>query len=907
MRSLLAGFDVQRRELPRLLPITCAYGLVMASLYVLKPARNALFLDHLGVSQLPVVMLLVALVGGLAALVFSRFSTRVRLDRLVFSTFLVLGACLLGFRLLLPLGWGWTYYLFYVWVNLYGLMATSLLWLLANALFNAREGRRLFGLIGTAGITGAIAGGMATSWMVGFVGTENLLLVCAGMVAVCLLLLHPKRVSDTASSGTADAAGAGPLATVTGSQLLSLLAGMAALAAAVAAVIDVQFNQIVDAAFSDTDAKTAFFGQFFAGLSAFALVIQIFVAPRVLRSTGVTSALLFLPVSMALGSLAVLFVPGLAAGVLLKIGDGGFRHSIHKSATEILYLPVPAEAKKRTKVLLDTTVDNLATGFGALAVMGVLAMGFDYPQLSYVSLCLVALWLAMVGRSRRAYVDSFRHALERREIDLGEYTVDISEAGTLDSLVSVLRRTDNERGLLYALDMVSAVRAERLVDPVSALFDHASGEVREKALQVLQRQSGTMPLARFEDLLKDDLLAVRVAALHALCVHGDGEPRQRLQGALASPALSLRAAAVGCIAEYGTEDEQSLIDEDTVRALLTDAEHDEPTLMQVARLLAKIYEPSHAWMRELVEELAASPYAGVVRQLIDSLGEVGDESHLPWLAGRLDDRRTRRAAAAALAHFDDRAVRFLTRRLQNPEQDPRSRNRAARALAGIASPMCVEAVFDCLESAQPGLQYQLLKTLSKLRNSESGLQFPVDRVRVALRGATRTYWELLQTQELLPAAGGRGITLLRRALGEKCDQYLKMIFRLLALIHPPQDLFNAYLGYVSGDAADRGSALEFLENVLARGDRELVVALLDAPTPAAAVRIGAGHFGTPFEDLDQALAHTLEGDDPWLRACVTFSLAEAGTEAVRARLPELARDADPLVRETARAVTAQDG
>ena len=78
MRSLTAVLDVHRRELPRLLPLITAYGLVMASLYVLKPARNALFLDRLGVAQLPVVLVLVALVGGLAALVFSRFSTRVR-------------------------------------------------------------------------------------------------------------------------------------------------------------------------------------------------------------------------------------------------------------------------------------------------------------------------------------------------------------------------------------------------------------------------------------------------------------------------------------------------------------------------------------------------------------------------------------------------------------------------------------------------------------------------------------------------------------------------------------------------------------------------------------------------------------------------------------------------------------
>ena len=44
-------------------------------------------------------------------------------------------------------------------------------------------------------------------------------------------------------------------------------------------------------------------------------------------------------------------------------------------------------------------------------------------------------------------------------------------------------------------------------------MDHTSGEVRESALQVLQMQQGTMPLARFEELLEDDLLAVRVEAM----------------------------------------------------------------------------------------------------------------------------------------------------------------------------------------------------------------------------------------------------------------------------------------------------------------------------------------------------------------------------------------------------------
>ena len=75
---------------------------------------------------------------------------------------------------------------------------------------------------------------------------------------------------------------------------------MAALTALVAVIIDVQFNQIVDQAYADKDAKAAFFGEFFAYLSILALAFQVLAAPRVLRSLGVVPALFL---AATLGSL----------------------------------------------------------------------------------------------------------------------------------------------------------------------------------------------------------------------------------------------------------------------------------------------------------------------------------------------------------------------------------------------------------------------------------------------------------------------------------------------------------------------------------------------------------------------------------------------------------------------------
>src|SRR5688572_25802698 len=238
-----------RDELRRVLPIAGAYALILASLYVLKPARNALFLQRIGVDRLPWVLILVALVGGFAAAVYGRYATRLRTDRLILRTYLAMIAMLIAFRALIPLGSAWVFYLFYIWVALYGLLTTSLIWLLANSAFSPREARRVFGFIGTGGIAGAIVGGAATGQIVGLIGTENLLIVCIFLIAVSLILLRTVPSIEAPEKKRKKESAAG-LEAIIESKLLSSIAITAGLIAVVAVIVDIQFNEIVDRAIS---------------------------------------------------------------------------------------------------------------------------------------------------------------------------------------------------------------------------------------------------------------------------------------------------------------------------------------------------------------------------------------------------------------------------------------------------------------------------------------------------------------------------------------------------------------------------------------------------------------------------------------------------------------------------------
>ena len=904
-RRLRGLIDIRTGEFRRLAPLVLTYSLVMMSVYVLKPVRNALFLNSLGINQLPYVLLLVAVVGGLTASVYSRFVRSVRIDRLIFWTFLFLISNLGLFRWILLDAPGWVFYVFYVWVNLYGLMAIALLWLLANAAFNSREARRLFGFIGTGGIAGAILGGIFTGWAVERVGTENLLVVCMGLLGVCVMLVRTVRPADPEESFSANPPSGGVLASVARSDLLRSLGYMAALTAVVAAIADVQFNQIASEVYPAKDDKTAFFGEFFAYLNGFAFLFQLLVTPRVLRLFGVGTALMFLPLSLGAGSLAVLLIPGLIGGIAVKVGDIGFRHSIHKSAVEILYLPVPSRAKRSTKVFLDTTVDNVATGLGALLVLALTGpLGASYRSLSFVSLVLVAGWVAMLVRVRRAYVDAFRQALDRREIDPAEFRVHISDAASLNALNASLS-SGNDRQIIYALDLLTA--GAGLTDSVVPLLEHPSAEVRQRALQVLYRgQPGIGLVSRIESLIGDADSGVRMEAMRFMCRHGGMPSFERLKSYLTHEDAVVRATALGCIAAYGTLEEQGLVDRGAIESVL---ENQGSTgvfgRVQAAKALGVVRRPV---LRPFLETLMEDASPRVVQETIRSLGRMGDLDDVPWLLEKLVVPEYRLEARSALAALGPRTVPILTGYFDGEDTVVRVRRNIPGVLGEIRHQDSVDALLERLGRTARSLEYPLLKGLNKLRRGPSELRFDSEKVDAALKRETHVYYDMQEIRFILKETEQTaGVRLLSRALGEKREEALDRLFRMLALVYSAQDMYHAYLGIVSTSKEVRASALEFLENVLERDTKELLFPLLDPVSEESARSAGYKLFGRTFRSWEEALQWLLEGRDPWLRACAINCVHPASSAALIRAVGDLQEDPEPLVSETARMVIGRVG
>ena len=146
-RLLAKAVDVAPGERRRVGGMFALLGLVITTSYILKPVRSSLFLSQFGSERLPYVYMLVAVVLGVVAALFARWAPLVNQARLFEGAAYVFASNLVVFWVLIVFEWRWVGFAFYVWVSIFTALMPSLFWLLANYVFYANEGRRLFPVV----------------------------------------------------------------------------------------------------------------------------------------------------------------------------------------------------------------------------------------------------------------------------------------------------------------------------------------------------------------------------------------------------------------------------------------------------------------------------------------------------------------------------------------------------------------------------------------------------------------------------------------------------------------------------------------------------------------------------------------------------------------------------------------
>lgn len=908
-RWLERVLNIQPGDLGRGIPLSSCLFLTISAYVIGKIASNALFLAQFPAVQLPYVDIASGVLVGFFVVSYLRLGRRTSLENLLVGSPLFFAATCVMFWVLTRYSLhSWLYPVFYVWVGMFGVLAPTQVWTLANFLLTTREAKRIFGMVGGGGILGWIFGGYLSMIVARALGTESLLLAMAVLLVICSVLMAVASKGGKLRRGTEDdpiagVAGTGQkdlrdsIRSVFSSPYLRAIAAVICISSFATTITGWQFKALAKQYSAGTDALAIFFGDFYFYAGALALLFQLLLTTRLLRRFGIGRMLFVLPIAVLAGSAGLLAWGTVAAVLFLKGGDQVLRYSIDRSTIELLYLPLPNRVKLQAKWFIDTVVWRLGDGLAGLVILILAAhLGWTPQQISWIAIPLVLGWLASVYVAGKQYVFVLQDSISQHRLDAEQASTLALDRSTADLLAKRILTSDPKE-ILYALSLFEVERQRAAHPVVRGLLNHPSPEVRQKAVSILAAVGDKSVRPSIESLLKDPDPGVRTEAMLYLVYHAHVDPIALLSEIGDCADFSVRSGVAAYLARPG--EAQNI---ETARHILsgmsTDSgEEGQRTRLELARILGELPDSFDPLLAKLLHD----PAHPVVREAIRSVGALRKFPLAASLLDFLPDHELSKDAAEALAKFGDQVVSLLDSHLSDSSSPMDMRRAVPAILASIGTPAAARVICDNVLERDTALRFQMISALNKIHQVHPEIALDMQSVETVLAAEIMGHYRSYQILEALrlPRDSDEHVM---HALHESMQKELERIFRLLGLLYPHLDFHSAYFGLQSKNSTVYDNALEFLDSVLKSQLRAIVVPLLDGKvTPRERAMIAENLVRTRVATREQAVAELVASDDPWLKSCGAYAIGKFAIKSLEAELERCLEHPDPLMRETARA------
>ena len=698
--------------------------------------------------------------------------------------------------------------LFSLWADIFIAMSVTQFWISVNDVFDPHQAKRLVGLFVTGGLFGGIAGSGAAALMTfaRVIQPEDLLLVCPFLLVLALVIVNVayagqrKIDADAGDDRIARTSKVGYLEsfrTVRRDRYLLLLASMLAAAMIAGALVNYQFKTVVKSIYQGDQARTSFIAVFFLVILALSTVFHLLTTGRVLKSYGIRWAISLAPIVLLAGSAAVFLIPVGAMLVwtwVVRGADKGFDNTLSQSVRELLYVPIAADVKYRAKIFIDLFVNKFATGIGAgLWLLLNHFRRFDYRadplviirETGCVVLFFLLLWLVLTRLVYREYPAVLKKDLGQLWMD-GQQVVDRHVDERLVREVFEAIQSRERSTTLYYMNVFNLVRTNSLTPELKELLGIKRDELKARAMDSLLDVGGGVFYPGLEEAITDTAFQKEIDLIYLLPSY-QKIMDQRL-GAIAASSSDL----------------------DRIEAANS-----------ICRMV-----PSPSALDALTR-LLQDPSSEVVLYALNSAAVHQRPEHVPLILRQLANPMTVAEAQTALAAFGPGIESFLASSLGSADEPPEVRRAIPEVLARIGTQKAADILVDELARRRDDMEQSLVDALYKVRTDQPQVRFREKDLRPQLRVLIRKACEVILRPPGSPDA-----------LKAQLDIRLKRIFDLLTLMYPRGDVINDYQNILQGTPKSVDYALEHLDNLLDREDKELLFPLIEElPADERALRL----------------------------------------------------------------------
>jgi hypothetical protein len=221
-------------------------------------------------------------------------------------------------------------------------------------------------------------------------------------------------------------------------------------------------------------------------------------------------------------------------------------------------------------------------------------------------------------------------------------------------------------------------------------------------------------------------------------------------------------------------------------------------------------------------------------------------------------------------------------------------------LTRIGTQEAQEALVDSLLQGDTTLRHRILVAINKYQKSQPQVLIDPQWIETVLAAEILGHYRSYQALGVLGGSLEENDPSLA-ALKESLANEQERIFRLLGILFPEHDMHAAYLGFTSRSSRVRDNTLEFLDTMLRRELRALLVPLIDVGvTIKERVLLANDVVGVGVDTSEQAVSMLMQSGDPWLRSCAAYAIGSLGLKSLESELDEWLNDPDPLLSETVR-------
>ena len=269
---------------------------------------------------------------------------------------------------------------------------------------------------------GGLVGAALANSLFPVLGTWNLLLLAAGLLAATLPLVEvtSRAVPPASRRHHLEGNEAGAVSLRSGFALVlrdRYLVSLAVLVVLLNCVNTTGDYLLTEVVLRDTDLRLAaepgldksaliagFYGHFYFTVNVLTVVLQLLLVGRVFRWLGVAGAILVLPAFALLGYGVLAFLPIYSLIHFVKIAENGINYSVMNTARHALFLPLCAAHQYQGKTAIDGffwRVGDLAQA--AVVYAGLHWLGFGLVQFAALNAIVAIAWLGLAIRVARQY------------------------------------------------------------------------------------------------------------------------------------------------------------------------------------------------------------------------------------------------------------------------------------------------------------------------------------------------------------------------------------------------------------------------------------------------------------------------------------------------------------------------